>query len=128
MLFNCLLVAVGGAAGCVARYLASLGAAAAFGTSFPFGTLAVNVVGCLAIGVIGRLAVGPTAVAEPWRLTLMVGFLGGLTTFSSFGLETFALAEAGRWGLAILYALASNVLGLAATAAGWWAAANLALA
>jgi len=109
-----LCVALGGAAGSVARYLVSIAALALFGAGFPWGTLAVNVVGSAAIGVAAGLG-----LEGPARLLLVTGFLGGFTTFSAFSLETGALFERSP-ALAVLYVLASVGLGLAAFGLAWW--------
>ena len=103
-----LLVALGGAIGSVLRYLVSLLALEAFGTGFPWGTLAVNVIGSAAIGVCGGIA-----LAGNPRLLLVTGMLGGFTTFSAFSLETGLLWER-EWWLGVVYVAASLGLGLAA--------------
>jgi len=108
------LVAVGGAAGSVLRYLISVAALSALGPGFPWGTLAVNVLGSAAIGV----AAG-AGLEGQGRLLLVTGFLGGFTTFSAFSLETGALFERSP-GLAALYVAASVALGLAAFALAFW--------
>ena len=90
MLINIGAIALGGATGCVVRYLVSIAIVERVGTSFPWGTLTVNIAGCLLIGMVARLVNLQPVIAEPWRLALAVGFLGGLTTFSTFGLEVFA--------------------------------------
>jgi CrcB protein len=105
-----LLVAAGGAAGSVLRYLLSAAAVEAFGTGFPWGTLAVNLLGSAAIGVAGGMG-----LAGEWRLLLVTGLLGGFTTFSAFSLETGLLWQR-AWWLAAVYVAASLVLGLAAFA------------
>ncbi|WP_270937328.1 fluoride efflux transporter CrcB [Falsiroseomonas oryzae] len=109
-----LLVALGGAAGSVARYLVSVLSVTAFGAGFPWGTLAVNILGSAAIGVAAGLGVQGSA-----RLLLVTGFLGGFTTFSAFSLETATLYARGP-GYAVLYVAASLGLGLAAFALAWW--------
>jgi CrcB protein len=107
-----LLVAVGGAAGSAARYLAGL-AAAGLSADFPWGTLLVNVAGAFILGLaLGALPAGPG------RLLLGAGFCGGFTTFSAFSAEAVALAERGLVARAGAYAAASVALGLAAAAAG----------
>lgn len=93
MLLNLLAVAVGGAIGACTRYLVSGWAAGRFGAEFPLGTLIVNVVGCFIIGVFLTLTTERLIVSPYWRLVVAVGFLGGLTTFSSFGYETLRLME-----------------------------------
>lgn len=109
-MMNVLLVAVGGAVGAVARYGVGLGAARLFGLAFPWGTLAVNIVGGLAMGL---LAAKTAPEQEALRLALGVGVLGDFTTFSAFSLETVRLMEH-QPGLAMLYAAASVVLSVGA--------------
>lgn len=103
-----LLVALGGAIGSVLRYVVSVLALAAFGAGFPWGTLAVNILGSAAIGVCGGVGLG----GNP-RLLLVTGMLGGFTTFSAFSLETGLLWER-HWWLGVGYVVASLGLGLAA--------------
>jgi CrcB protein len=81
------------------------------------GTLTINLAGCLAIGFLWPLFEG-TRLAHEWRLFLFTGLLGGFTTFSTFGLETMQLWEAGEWKNALLYAGLSNGLGLPLVAVG----------
>lgn len=109
-MMNLLLVAVGGAVGAVARYGVGIGAARWLGLAFPWGTLAVNVIGGFAMGWLAA-RVGPEQ--EALRLALGVGVLGGFTTFSAFSLETVRLMEH-QPGLAALYAAASVVLSVGA--------------
>jgi CrcB protein len=105
-----LLVALGGAVGSVTRYGVGIAAARWLGLAFPWGTLAVNVVGGLAMGLLAA-RVGPGG--ENMRLLLGVGLLGGFTTFSAFSLETVRLMEH-QPGLAALYAAASLILSVGA--------------
>ncbi len=118
-----LLIALGGAIGSVLRYLVALWMHRLTGAGFPWGTLAVNVTGCLLIAVLHALFTGPppavTPVREELRLALLVGLLGGFTTFSTFGLETLTLLQDARYAAASAYVLLSNTLGLAAAAAGF---------
>ncbi len=111
---NMLLVALGGAAGSVLRFVVSTLMVELVGGAFPWGTLAVNVIGSAAIGLAGG-----AGLAGEWRLLLVTGVLGGFTTFSAFSLETGLLFER-AWWLAALYVLASLVLGLAAFALCFW--------
>ena len=113
-----LLVGVGGFLGANARYVIGGVIAERLGAAFPAGTLIVNLTGSLAIGVILVLLTERLAADPAWRLLLVVGFLGGYTTFSSYTIEALLLAEAGQWDRALWYVLGSNILGLAATYAG----------
>jgi CrcB protein len=109
-----LMILVAGGVGSFLRYLVA-GWAQSFGNdSFPLGTLIVNSVGCLLIGVFGALFAGPHLVREEYRTALLVGLLGGFTTFSTFGWETFALARDGELRLALANVVLSNALGLVA--------------
>lgn len=85
---------------------------------FPLGTLAVNLTGCLAIGVLASLPAAWMSRDEV-RLGLIVGVLGGYTTFSALGLETLRLLQTGQPGKAAIYIVLSNALGLGAAWAGW---------
>jgi CrcB protein len=113
-----LWVGVGGGLGANARYALGTWLAARLGAAFPAGTLLVNVTGSLAIGVLLALLTERLAAPPAWRLLLVVGFLGGYTTFSSYTFEALALLEAGAWARAAWYVLGSNGLGLAACYAG----------
>jgi CrcB protein len=110
-----LLVAGGGATGAVLRYLVGVQAVRTMGHGWPYGTLAVNVLGGLLMGVlVGLLAFRGGADQEKWRLLLGVGVLGGFTTFSAFSLEVALMIERREWGGALGYSLASVVLSVAA--------------
>jgi CrcB protein len=88
-------------------------------TNFPLGTLTVNLVGCLVIGVLAAAFAGPIQIREEYRLGLVVGVLGGFTTFSTFGLETFLLMNLGQLGLAVLNIVLSCSIGLLAVWLGY---------
>lgn len=107
-----ILVFVGGGAGAVTRYISTLAAARMFGTAFPWGTLIVNLAGCFLAGIIAGLAGRSEMISPSARLFILAGFLGGLTTFSSFGLETFQAARDGAYWVMILNIIANNVAGL----------------
>lgn len=109
-----LLIGIFGAAGAVSRYLASGVAVRWCGESFPAGTLIVNVVGCFFIGVLYHVSQATTLVSDEWRTGIGIGFLGGLTTFSTFGYETFFLLEEGLWRAAGINVVSNVLLGLAA--------------
>lgn len=106
-----LAVAVGGSIGATTRYLVSTWAAGRFGASFPYGTLIVNVVGCFIIGAFMTTATERLIISPYWRLIVTVGFVGGLTTFSSFSYETFKLMEDGSITLVMYNILGNCVLG-----------------
>lgn len=106
---------IGGGTGTMLRYAVVSGLRqVSKDTHFPLGTLLVNIVGCLAIGVLWQLLAGPWSVREDVRIAIVVGLLGGFTTFSSFGLEAVQMWGDGHYGRAILYVSLSNVLGFAA--------------
>jgi CrcB protein len=110
-----LLIAVGGAAGSILRYL--LGRAVQGTSGFPIGTMVVNISGCFLIGLLLRQFLNMQVSAE-LRALLVVGFCGGFTTFSTFSAETVGLIEGGEYGRAATYVALSVVLCLAATLAG----------
>lgn len=107
-----LAVAAGGALGSVLRYAIGLLAIELLGDGFPWGTLAVNLLGSFAIGLLAGLG-----VEGEWRLLLVTGLLGGFTTFSAFSLEVGLMAQQHR-AMAIGYVLVSIGCGLLAFAAG----------
>lgn len=114
-----LLVFIGGGTGAVGRYLVSGAVGRWLGISFPYGTLAVNLLGSAAMGLlIGWLAQTQLSHAPQLRTLLAVGFLGGFTTFSAFSLETVMLFERGQWGAAALYVALSIVLCVGGLVAG----------
>jgi CrcB protein len=105
-----LFVALGGAFGAVSRHLLAHWVHGLWEGPVPWGTLLVNTVGSFAIGVLFVLIVEKELLHADWRGVLMVGFLGAFTTFSTFSLETIALIEAGRVGIAMAYMLGSAVV------------------
>jgi CrcB protein len=113
-----LAVSAGGVAGTLLRFVTGNLIAAYWPRYFYVGTLAVNIVGCLLIGYLYGLFLLRPEVPVEIRSGLMVGFLGGLTTFSSFSLDTLRLLESGQLPLAMGYAALSVLGGLFATWAG----------
>jgi CrcB protein len=117
-----LLVGLAGLLGTLCRYWLSGAVARRYGEAFPFGTLAVNLAGCFAAGLLFNLVQERQALGETARAAVFVGLLGGFTTFSAYGLQTFELLREGRPGLAALNVVASNLLGLLLVFAGYGAA------
>jgi CrcB protein len=117
-----LLVASGGAIGSVARYLVGAGMARAFGVSFPYGTLAVNVIGGFLMGLFIELLARRFEGSPELRLFIAIGILGGFTTFSSFSLDVVVLWERGELATALFYVLASVILSIGAVFFGLWLA------
>ena len=107
------LVFVGGGVGSVCRYLLGTRLQKAFPGPFPIGTFVVNALGCLAIGLVAALGLERAALSPEARVFLMVGILGGFTTFSSFAYETLGLVSIGDAARAALYVGASVFAGLA---------------
>lgn len=118
MATNMVAVAVGAAVGANLRFLLAGWVAARYGSAFPYGTLLINVLGSLLIGVVLGLAAERVSLAEPLRLLLVTGLLGGFTTFSTFSYETYGLIIGGNWPAAALYAALSMALGLLAVILG----------
>ena len=108
-------IAAGGALGSVLRYGLSTWVHTLVGRGFPYGTLAVNVLGCLAMGFLFVLLVERMGESALWRAGLLIGVLGGFTTFSSFSIETFNLIEQGSLVKAAGNMAASLFLCLGAT-------------
>lgn len=126
ILLEVLCVALGGVLGTLLRYGVGIGSGRLLGDAFPYGTLAVNLVGCFLMGLAGYFT-HKTHAVPPYMVTAMtVGFLGGLTTFSAFGNETFRHFEAGRPTIALVNVAANLGLGLLAIWAGNLAARTLA--
>lgn len=114
MFATLLQVAMGGAIGASARYLANVGVMRLIGPGFPWGTLAVNVIGSFLMGVLVVVLAHKDALRlAPFMVT---GILGGFTTFSAFSLDVMTLIERGQVNLAVFYGLASVLLSLGAIA------------
>ena len=114
-----ILIALAGLTGTLLRYWLSGYVARQYGETFPWGTMAVNLIGCLVSGAVfyateERFLINPTV-----RTVILIGLLGGFTTFSSYGLQTFTLLRDGEYGLASLNIITSNVLGLFMVWAGY---------
>jgi CrcB protein len=113
-----LLVFTGGGLGALLRFELGGWVQAQGGTDFPWGTLAVNAIGCLAIGWVAAWMDERGGGSHAWRTFAIPGLLGGFTTFSAFGIETWRLLEAGRFAAAGANAAGSFGLCLAAVALG----------
>ena len=117
-----LLVALGGAVGAVLRYWVSIAVQRSLGPEFPWGTLAVNVSGCFLMGLVAAVADRQGYLNPGARLFLVVGVLGGFTTFSAFAHETVSATRAGATAVGLLNVAANVVLCLAAVWLGRLAA------
>ncbi|MGM9583427.1 MAG: fluoride efflux transporter CrcB [Phascolarctobacterium sp.] len=115
---NLMIVALGGALGAVSRFLIGNAVSKAMGSALPYGTFVINIVGCFAMGLLMTIIVDREMLPAAWRLFLCVGFLGGFTTFSSFGFEGLMLLTEGRLLAMLAYVGGSVVLGLVAAGAG----------
>jgi len=107
-----ILVGLAGLVGTLSRYWLSGFVARQYGETFPWGTMAVNLVGCFLAGAVFYVTEERFLISPTIRTIILIGFLGGFTTFSSYGLQTFTLLRDGEFGLATLNVAASNVFGL----------------
>jgi CrcB protein len=114
-----LLIALAGALGTLSRYGVGVWAGRTLGAGFPYGTFIVNVTGCFLIALVSQIAISTTLVSPTLRLTLTTGFMGGLTTYSSFNYETTLLLRERGWaagltnvGLTLVACFVAGMLGL----------------
>ena len=114
-----LAIAAGGALGSVLRYAVSTGVYSMLGRNFPYGTLAVNVVGSFLMGFLFVLMVDRLDMSGMWRMAILVGFLGAFTTFSTFSIETVNLIQGGDFMRALSNIAVSVVFCLVATWIGF---------
>lgn len=112
-----LAIGLGSFLGGICRYLVSVFIQNKFLSTFPYGTLAVNIFGCFLIGIVYALSDRGTLNAD-WRLFLATGVLGGFTTFSSFSNETVGMLRDAQYAAAFLYICSSVLIGIGATFAG----------
>ena len=113
-----LLIGAFGAVGTLARYGLQGLVQIKMGSTFPYGTLLINLTGCFFLGLIGQLLLNRVIVPPEWRMAIAVGFFGGYTTFSSFGWETAKMLEEGAWLPAAVYVSVSVIVGLLLSFAG----------
>ena len=113
-----LAIAAGGATGALLRFWVSGQVHVWLGRGFPYGTLAVNVFGSLLMGLLSVLLIERLSLGPEWRAAILIGLLGGFTTFSSFSIETLNLIEAGAHGKALANMVLSVLLCVAAAWAG----------
>lgn len=114
-----MLVGLAGLVGTLLRYWLAGAAGRRYGEAFPLGTLLVNTVGCFLAGLLFYLMQERFQVNENLRAVVMVGFLGGFTTFSAYGLQTFTLLRDGQFAFAAVNLLVSNAVGLLMVWAGY---------
>lgn len=112
------LIGFGGMLGSISRYLMSEYITEQFPNAFPFGTFAVNVIGCLLIGLFYGLSERHEWLTPEWRVFLTAGFCGGFTTFSTFAIENMALLETSRYLVFGLYTAGSVIIGILAVILG----------
>jgi len=120
VLIRIVWVMIGGGIGASCRYGVSLAAVKIFGSRFPWGTLAVNLSGCFLIGVSFALAERTSLMGPSVRLFFVTGFLGGLTTFSTYALETVNAIKPATFSIAAINFFTNNVLGFGLVIAGMW--------
>ena len=118
MIKNILLVGLGGGIGSMLRYLSQRLADKLYPIHFPWGTFAVNIIGCFFIGIFWAISFKSFETNENWKLFLMTGLCGGFTTFSAFTLEGIGLLKEQKIALFFLYVAGSVLVGLAATYLG----------
>lgn len=111
-------VGIGGGVGAISRYLVGRELSERANSLFPYGTFTVNMIGAFLIGILFAILTERGVGPDHLRMLLVVGFVGGFTTFSSYTLEAINLVESGHWNTALLYVLGSNLLGLIACMAG----------
>lgn len=115
-------VGIGGAVGAIGRHVIGREITERVDSVFPYGTFTINILGALLIGTLFAVLTEQSIGPDHLRLLLMVGVLGGFTTFSSLTLEAVNLIESGQWAIALVYLIGSNVLGVLACFAGIGAA------
>jgi fluoride exporter len=118
-------ICLAGALGTGARYLVGLWADERLGKAIPYGTLVVNIVGCFLIGLVMQVSLRTTAIPPAMRVTLTTGFVGGLTTYSSFNYDVARYVQSGAYGAAGFYFGLTVMLCLIASSLGVILASSL---
>jgi fluoride exporter len=118
MLQKIIYLALAGAAGTLARYWFGGFVQRSITADFPFGTAAVNIIGCLLFGLLWALTENRLSISGQMRTVIFIGFFGGFTTFSSFAFETAQMLDDSQWLLASGNLILQNVLGLVGMIAG----------
>jgi len=113
------MIAIGGALGSISRYGCQKWIYQLYAHPFPFGTFVVNVAGSFLVGLFFALSEKGDLLSAEWRIFLTAGFCGGFTTFSAFSYETLILFKNGEFAYALLYVLASVIVGLLAVWLGF---------
>ena len=116
-----LIVFLGAGIGGMMRHGVNVAVTRTLGSGFPYGIMAINIIGCLVMGLVAGYFTIRGQASQDWRLFLTTGVLGGFTTFSAFSLDAALLYERGELGLMAVYVLGSVILSLAAVFAGLWA-------
>jgi CrcB protein len=117
-LLKYLMVGVGGCLGSILRFWLGSYIGNKMGTRFPYGTLVINITGSFLIGLVFAVLTAKTQWSPNWRYLILIGFIGGYTTFSSFEYETLRTIQDGQIGLGLLYVAASVVVGFVAVWGG----------
>lgn len=125
MIWNYIYIAIFGVLGCWARYAMTQLVQGLWGNDFPYATLIINLSGAFIMGFLFVETLDRLTISPSLRTGILTGFIGGYTTFSTYAMEAFTLAEAGQATTAGLYVLLSNGLGLLAAFAGAYIARNL---
>ena len=107
-----MLIALGGSAGALSRYIVAGATQRLAGGSFPLGTFVVNALGCLLFGLLWGLMEDRAAIGPQTRVMVLTGFMGAFTTFSTFAFESASLLRTGQWAYAFINIIGQNVLGL----------------
>jgi CrcB protein len=118
-------VALGGSLGALSRYGITLLSVKFFSSRFPVGTLIVNLLGCFLIGIVFTLGAEKDFISPSFRLFFITGFLGALTTFSTYGIESINLARSGDLNVSIANIAANNLVGFLLVLAGIWIGKNI---